>query len=134
MLFLWSVENLRVSKVNLSEPPDNDNFDALAQKTMHELDKEETSTKGKSNVGKERPISNEHPPQKSTLPSAKRQAPTTWTRPAPSASSSNLPRNRLRHSKKDRIQSKIISTAPQLGHPLRFRDLGRERKKRGEVT
>ena len=75
MLFLWSVENLRVSKVNLSEPPDNDNFDALAQKTMHELDKEETSTKGKSKVGKERPISNEHPPQKSTLPSAKRQAP-----------------------------------------------------------
>ena len=70
MLFLWSVENLRVSKVNLSEPPDNDNFDALAQKTMHELDKEETSTKGKSKVGKERPISNEHPPQKSTLPSA----------------------------------------------------------------
>ena len=33
-----------MSKVSLSEPPDKDIFDSLAQKTMRKLDKEETST------------------------------------------------------------------------------------------
>ena len=29
LLFVWSIENFLVSKVNLNEPLDNDNFDAL---------------------------------------------------------------------------------------------------------
>ena len=39
-LFLWSVENLQISKVSLSEPPDNNVFYSLAQKTMRSLNKE----------------------------------------------------------------------------------------------
>ncbi len=38
LLFLWAVENLRMGKVGLSDPQDNDIFDRLAQTKMRKLD------------------------------------------------------------------------------------------------
>ena len=46
LLFLWSVENFRMSKVSLGEAPDNDDFDYMAQKIMRKLDKEESDSEG----------------------------------------------------------------------------------------
>ena len=45
LLFLWSVENKRMNKVSLSEPPDNEIFDTLARFTMKKLGEELTSTR-----------------------------------------------------------------------------------------
>ncbi len=38
LLFLWAAENLRMGKVGLSDPQDNDIFDRLAQTKMRKLD------------------------------------------------------------------------------------------------
>jgi hypothetical protein len=44
LLFLWSIETARMSKVYLSDPPDNDRFKAMAQKAMPMLNHEGTPT------------------------------------------------------------------------------------------
>jgi hypothetical protein len=44
LLFLWSIETARMSKVYLCDPPDNDRFEAMAQKAMSKLNHEGTPT------------------------------------------------------------------------------------------
>ena len=68
LLFLWSVENNRMNKVSLRDPPDNDIFDPLAQKAMKKLDKEETPIEGMHN--KKRTSSDEHPVPKNHSPNS----------------------------------------------------------------
>jgi hypothetical protein len=69
LLFLWSIENNRMNKVSLRDPPDNDIFDSLAQKAMKKLDKEETPTEGIPNE-KARTPSDEHPAPKNQSPNS----------------------------------------------------------------
>ena len=68
LLFLWSVENNRMNKVSIKDPPDNDIFDSLAQKAMKKLDKEDTTTEGMPN--KKRTSSDEHPAPKHHSPNS----------------------------------------------------------------
>jgi hypothetical protein len=48
LLFLWSIENSRMSEVKLHDPPDNDVFDLFTQKIRKKLEKNSTPTKGES--------------------------------------------------------------------------------------
>jgi hypothetical protein len=41
LLFLWAIENLHATKVNLGEAPDSDKFDGRAQSVLGKLNKEE---------------------------------------------------------------------------------------------
>jgi hypothetical protein len=112
MLFLWSVENLRMTKVNLSDPHDNDIFDRLAQSMMRELDKLDT-------------LAEENPKEKVGSPSAlSRKSP-------PNKNRSTSPSNRSRDGRTDRMQSIKPPHASPDGSPLaKFRDKGREKGRR----
>jgi hypothetical protein len=94
LLFLWSVENDWMNKVGLSEPPVNNIFDFLAQKTTRKLDKEETFTK-ENPKAKERTTSDEHQHPKSHWPRSLFL----------SANQITLPSNCPRHSKAVRTKS-----------------------------
>jgi hypothetical protein len=117
LLFLWSVENNRMNKVGLSEPPDDDIFDSFAQKTLRKLDKEETSTE-------------ENPKEKERTANEKLQHKRSQSpRRSPSiASRSASPPVRPKNSNTDRIQSQTPPHDSPDGQPLaKFRERGRER-------
>jgi hypothetical protein len=50
LLFLWSVENFRMGKVNLSDTQDNDIFDRLAEMKMIKLDEKPEKTPAEENI------------------------------------------------------------------------------------
>jgi hypothetical protein len=109
MLFLWSVENLGMTKVNLSDPPDNDICNRLAQSAMRKVDKSETPTEGDP------------------------RSPVTLTRNLSlSKSQSVSPNDRFGNDKTDRMQSAKPSHASLDGSPLaKFCDEAREKGRRG---
>jgi hypothetical protein len=115
--FLWSVENLRMTKVSLSQPPDNNIFNCfVAQQTMSKLDKEEISTKEKSR-------------EKEGLPSNERLQHPKWQ--STRTSQSSLPSDRHEDSQKDKTQSEKQPTAPPTGQPLQnFATKGEQKKER----
>jgi hypothetical protein len=106
MLFLWSVKNTRMTKVNLSNPPDNDIVDRVAQSTMRKLDKPETLAE------------EENPKEKVGSPSAQKKRSTS-------------PSDRSRDGRTDRTQSVKPPHASPDGSPLaKFRDKGRQKRRR----
>ena len=116
LLFLWSVENHRMSKVSLKDPPDNDIFDSLAQKAMRKLDKEDTKTEGtpddERNSNDDQPTSKNH---------------------SSNSDSSNSPSLSVSRSRspKDRIKSQKPSPGSPYGSPLaKFYERGREKGRR----
>ena len=117
LLFLWSIENYRMNKVSIKDPPDNDIFDALAQKAMRKLDKEDTTTEGTPD--EERNPNDDHPTSKNHSPNSD------------SSNSPSLSVSRSR-SPKDRIKSlKTIPRLPRQVTPCRIlRARKRERKER----
>ena len=119
--FLWSIENLRLSKVHLSEPPDNDRFDALAQKAMQKLDKEEIS-----HGEKQKSSTAENPTPESPPTSASRSNRSPSPSYSPSDGSGN-PQN-------DRIKSEKPSRDSPDGSPLaKCPDRGRKKGKKRKV-
>ena len=125
LLFLWSVKSYGINKVSLRDPPNNDIFDSLAQKSMKKLDKEETPIEKLPNE-KARTSSDEHPLTKNQLPSA------YFSNSSSSVRQSISPSDRpSRHSKTDWIKSqKAPPGSPDRSSIAKFRERGRERGRR----
>lgn len=98
LLFLWAIENHRMSKVSLSDPPDNDMFDYYAQKTRGKLD-------NKTSPVEENPKENEERTTRDGHPNSKSKSPSIPTRNRSRSSNRSISPSEHRNSKSDKRQS-----------------------------
>ena len=127
LVFLWSMQNNRMSKVSLHEPPENELFDSLAQEVMRKLDKKENPTEGEP---KENEKATTDWQQKSSGDSPS-DSPVSLL---PSSSRSSSPTGRPRNSE-DRTQSKKATHGSPDGPPLaKSLFQGRERGRNKRVS